>query len=97
MLRGQIDLLRFSEDGSVVQRVELRAGTGNLVEIPGGCWHSFCFMTRGTVALEIKPGPYVALTDKEFAAWAPREGELGAARYVSWLETARPGERWALP
>lgn len=94
VLRGRIDVLVFSDDGSVMQRIELQASTGSVVEISGGSWHSFVFASRGTVTLEIKPGPYDAQSDKEFAAWAPREEEPGAERCAQWLATASAGQRW---
>ena len=51
-LRGSIDVILFDEGGAVVRRHRLDAGTGNLVEIPGGTWHSFVFAAPGSVALE---------------------------------------------
>jgi len=92
-LRGQMDVLLFADDGALAQRITLAPGCG-VIEIAGGSWHSFVIMAPATVALEIKPGPYIAETDKEFAVWAPREGEPGAERIVRWFETAHPGERW---
>lgn len=93
VLRGGIDLMLFTDDGTVTQRRALRSG--GVVEIPGGTWHSFVFAAPGSVTLEIKPGPYVAQSDKEFAAWAPREEEEAAARCAEWLATAREGQRWS--
>lgn len=95
VLRGRIDVLLFGDDGAVTKRCALEAGSGSLVEIPGGTWHSFAFLAPGTVAIEIKPGPYVAETDKVFASWAPAEEVPPAASCAAWLATARPGERWA--
>src|SRR5262249_51531888 len=94
VLRGGIDLLIFGEDGTVTSRASLRGDSGSVVEIPGATWHSFVFTAPGTVALEIKPGPYVAATDKEFAAWAPREEDPAAPQCRAWLERAQRGERW---
>ena len=93
-LRGRIDVLLFDESGAVVWRHRLDAGGGNLVEIPGGTWHSFVFAAPGSVALEVKPGPYVAETDKEMAAWAPEESDAAAPGCARWLATARPGDIW---
>jgi len=95
VLRGAMDVFLFGDDGAIAQRVALRAGSGSVIEISGGTWHSFTFVAPATVGLEIKPGPYIAETDKEFAAWAPSEGEPGAERMLAWLVTAQAGERWA--
>jgi cupin fold WbuC family metalloprotein len=94
-LRGQIDALLFDDAGAVRERHVLRPGEG--IEIPGGTWHSFVFAQSGTVALEIKPGPYDAALDKEFAAWAPAEGDAAAARCAEWIARAQPGEIYPPP
>jgi len=91
-LRGRIDALLFADDGNVTQRHALPAGSG--IEIPGGVWHSFVFAASGTIALEIKPGPYDVALDKEFAAWAPAEGEPAAAACAEWIASAAVGARW---
>jgi cupin fold WbuC family metalloprotein len=93
-LRGSMDLLLFSDDGAITMRAALDAQSGSVVEIPGGVWHCFVIRAPGTVGLEIKPGPYVAQTDKEFVDWAPAEGEPAAERIVTWLATAQIGQRW---
>jgi hypothetical protein len=54
--------------------------------------HSVVFHAPAAVVLEIKVGPYEPQLDKEFASWAPPENDSAAARFVSWLETAVPGE-----
>ena len=92
VLRGQIDALLFDAAGAVLARHALAPAGG--IEIPGGTWHGFVFAASGAVALEIKPGPYDAALDKEFAAWAPAEGDAGAARCAAWLARARAGERY---
>jgi cupin fold WbuC family metalloprotein len=96
VLRGQIDVLLFSDDGTVTQRMALRDG-GGVIEIPGATWHSFIFALPGSVAMEIKPGPYDAPSDKEFAAWAPRENDRDAGHCEKWLAGASVGQRWAAP
>jgi len=42
-------------------------------------------MSPHAVCYEVKPGPYDAATDKEFAPWAPREGDPGALEYLRLL------------
>jgi hypothetical protein len=55
---------------------------------PDGVWHGFVVLEPNTAVLEIKPGPYVA---KEFADWAPKEGDLNAGRFVEWATNAAIG------
>ena len=91
--RGQIDTLLFDDTGKVTARYALLPG--NCIEVPGATWHSYVFVVPGTIALEIKPGPYDVALDKEFAAWAPTEGDAEASACASWLVGAQVGARWA--
>ena len=43
------------------------------VELPGFVWHTVVSFADDTALFEIKPGPYTALADKDFAPWAPSE------------------------
>jgi hypothetical protein len=72
----------------------LDSKAANLIEISGGEWHSFFFCSPGAVILEVKPGPYEPDLDKEFATWAPREGDSSSVSFLSWLENASSGESW---
>lgn len=92
-LDGALAVLLFDADGTVTERVELRPGGTRLAQVPPGAWHSIAVLEPGTLALEVKPGPYRPSTDKDFAAWAPAEGEPGAAAMVRWLEGAEAGAR----
>jgi cupin fold WbuC family metalloprotein len=92
VLRGRVDAMLFDDAGVVTQRFVLRPGS--CIEVPGGAWHGFAFMTTGTIALEIKPGPYDLALDKEFVAWAPLEGEAASAACAAWLAAATVGERF---
>jgi hypothetical protein len=42
-------------------------------------------LSEHVVCFEVGPGPYSAATDKDFAPWAPREGDAGAAAYLDAL------------
>ncbi|HTH17485.1 MAG TPA: WbuC family cupin fold metalloprotein [Magnetospirillum sp.] len=93
VLQGALAVLVFDESGTVQQRIELRPGGDRMVQLDPGCRHALAVLEPDTVALELKPGPYVATTDKDFVAWAPAEGEPGAAEMVRWMERAQVGER----
>lgn len=97
VLRGRLDALFFADDGTITQRIALDAASGGVVEIPGGLWHSLVFVAPGSIVLEIKPGPYLPQSDKEFAAWAPREDEKDARSCADFLATAAVGARWTRP
>ena len=94
-LSGSAAVLTFDGQGRVRHRHELAPdGPERGVEIPAGAWHTVVALAPGTVLFEVKQGPYVAPSDKGFAAWAPAEGEAGAAELERWLRHAGPGERW---
>jgi cupin fold WbuC family metalloprotein len=93
VLRGRVDALLFDDAGAVIQRHIMLPGSG--IEIPGATWHSFVFVETGTVALEVKPGPYDAQRDKEFATWAPTEGDAHAAHCADWIARAEVGSKFS--
>lgn len=93
VLAGAIVVLLFDDAGAVTERVELAAdGELRVIEVPAGCWHSMVVLRPGTVLFECKQGPYAALSDKDFAAWAPAESEPGAAAMLARLARATVGE-----
>jgi len=94
LLAGELDLLIFDAKGVVQDRVRLRQGGTAIVEIPHDCWHSLLFMAKDSAGLELKPGPYAPSEDKDFAAWAPAEGQPGAAELLAWMREAAVGTRW---
>jgi cupin fold WbuC family metalloprotein len=93
-LRGAAAVLTFDARGTVVERVEIAAGGGTpAVEIPPGAWHALAVLERSTLLFEVKPGPYVPATDKDFASWAPAEDSPEGSAFTAWFRTARPGDR----
>ena len=97
VLQGGVDLVLFTENGAVKSRLSIGSENIAVAEIPGGTWHSFVFRKPSAVMLEVKPGPYEAQNDKEFAEWAPPEDHPSVTSFVRWLGKARPGERWRHP
>jgi cupin fold WbuC family metalloprotein len=93
-LRGLIDAVVFDDEGRVTQRVSLKPGGEGIIQSEGGAWHSFVFLAPDSVAFEVKPGPYDAALDKEFAPWAPRESDPEAVACARWMETAEVGAQW---
>jgi len=93
LLDGALAVLTFDETGTVTGRHELRPGGDRIAQLAPRQWHSVVALAPNTLALEVKPGPYRPTTDKDFAAWAPAEGQDGAAAMVAWLEKAEVGQR----
>jgi cupin fold WbuC family metalloprotein len=93
-VRGAFAILLFDDRGTVQERIDLSAAGGPLaIEIPAHTWHAAVALAPETVMFEVKPGPYSALDDKDFAAWAPPEGDPASEAFVTWYETARIGDR----
>jgi cupin fold WbuC family metalloprotein len=92
-LRGRAVILTFDDDGRIVWRAEVSPqGPQLAVELPAGVWHTIAVLEPATALFEVKPGPYDRLTDKDFAPWAPPEGDPASARMVEWFCAAQIGE-----
>jgi cupin fold WbuC family metalloprotein len=89
VLQGSLGFVRFNDDGTYDAQdfvyINPRQGTFG-VDYRAGVWHTFIALEPDTVVFEVKPGPYDAVTDKEFALWAPAEGDQAAADYLRRLE-----------
>lgn len=102
LLEGRAAFFIFNDDGSI-RRCDLldanaarSAGSGTEapepaavgIDVQPGVWHSMIVLSEYAVCFEVKPGPYDPATDKEFAAWAPAEGQPGAVEYREGLRAA---------
>ena len=93
VVRGAFSVLHFDDAGRVLARADLHAGDGDCaVEIPAHAWHSVVSLAPHTILFEIKPGPYSLIEERDFAAWAPPEGDPLAPGWVRWFETAKSGD-----
>ena len=86
VLRGEMALFVFDDRGTVLDARRIGPERETLlVDLRPGVWHSIAATRRDTVVFEAKNGPYDPRTDKEFASWAPAEGDAGAADYLKAL------------
>ena len=86
-MKGRGAVIIFDDTGRVTDTHILEAGGNTLgVEIPPGVWHSILSLEEGTVFFEVKDGPYIATTDKDFAPWAPAPGDENVQSYLKELE-----------
>ena len=93
IVSGSATVLTFEPDGKVLEKIVLsQKGPNVAIEIPGNTWHTIASLQSGTVLFEIKKGPYQPVSDKDFAVWAPAEGESAAEQFVQWLVEAEPGQ-----
>lgn len=87
ILKGRIAIVEFDDRGKIVDHEILDSSIGNYgVEIPPRTWHSVISLEEGSVAFEIKNGPYNVIDDKNFATWAPRENEQGCSEYLKVIK-----------
>lgn len=93
ILEGSASILIFDDNATLTERIDLESnGPTQACEIPRETWHTLVGNTKGAVLVEIKPGPYEPLTDKDFAAWAPKESDTTAASFEKVLRAAQVGD-----
>lgn len=93
VLRGRLDLLVFTADGELRERLALAPQATSAVEIPPGIFHAYVCREPGTIGFEVKEGAYIATAAHDFAAWAPPERSAGAAAFERWMRDAEPPAR----
>jgi cupin fold WbuC family metalloprotein len=96
VLEGCIALFCFDDGGAVRSRHFLgdrSPTTARGIDLEPGVWHTLTAITPYAVCYEVKPGPWDPTTDKEFAPWAPREGDPGAEAYLAALLNHDSGNR----
>jgi cupin fold WbuC family metalloprotein len=91
--RGSAVVLTFGDDGKVMERIELHAGTGPfIVEINTGQWHTLTALEDNSLLSEYKQGPFMPISEEGFSPWAPGETKPGSLEMAEWFLTAKPGE-----
>ncbi len=85
VLSGEIAFFTFDDEGRVLGIDRLGSGQNIGIDIQPGVWHTLAVLSEHAVCFEVKPGPYSAANDKDFAVWAPREGDPGARAYLASL------------
>ena len=89
LLEGEAAFFIFDDSGAVTATHILGRETIG-IDIAPGIWHSLAVLTPEAVCYEVKPGPYSAANDKDFAPWAPREGDPDAPAYLARLLESIP-------
>jgi cupin fold WbuC family metalloprotein len=93
-VRGEFAAVTFADSGDVEDvvrfateahwRYDARVTVG--VELSPETWHTVVALSDTAVLFEVKEGPFVPRTAKEYAPWAPEEGGADAATYLKWLK-----------
>ncbi|MDY0103934.1 MAG: WbuC family cupin fold metalloprotein [Lentimicrobium sp.] len=85
-LKGTICLVEFDDKGNIRDHTIIKPdGDCPGVEIPERTYHTVISLEPGSVAYELKDGPYNPTEDKNFATWAPPEGSPEATYYLTKL------------
>ncbi len=82
LLKGKLAVVFFNNAGKPVEHVILENKENYGVEISPSVWHTIIALETGTVVYEIKDGPYSVSDDKNFADWAPKEGDDNCREYL---------------
>lgn len=86
ILRGKALVITFKEDGVIDEHILLNSSSEDYgVEILARTWHTVIVLQNNTVLFEVKDGPYEQVSDKNFATWAPKEGEADCITYNNLL------------
>jgi cupin fold WbuC family metalloprotein len=83
-LEGELAFFTFEDSGEIASTHILGREVKG-VDVAPGVWHTLAVLTPHAVCYEVKPGPYSAINDKDFASWAPREGDPAAPAYLRSL------------
>lgn len=86
VLKGSIKCFIFDESGGIQEIFVLTEGSAQFgIDVEPGVFHTFVALEPDTVVFEVKPGPYVQASDKDFATWSPKEGTPAALDYMQKL------------
>lgn len=99
LLSGAARLILFDspEDTSpgfaprITRVIELSPETARVVQVPAFQWHTLVALEPSLV-FEVKQGPLIPPQPRDFAAWAPAEGDPGCAAVIDYWRAADAGE-----
>ena len=91
---GSFKFFIFDDAGIIIDIIVLSADSDvKVLEIPENTWHALLAL-EASVFMEIKPGPFHALTESDFAAWAPTEGHDRVSEILDFYRTANIGDQF---
>lgn len=93
-LRGRFVILHFDDAGQVVGRAVLGEDC-TVLENPAGRWHAVLSLDSGGIIFEVKHGPYLPITESDYAPWSRAFEGAEAAELNAWYARARIGDRMA--
>lgn len=95
IVRGRIAAVFFDDAGRIQERHVLSAqGAVHGFELTADRWHTVVALEPGSVFAEVKAGPFAPTSDKDFAAWAPGEGDAHCPKFLDWFVHGEPGSSY---
>ena len=85
LVRGELAVLFFDDQGAVIESAHLSLAGVELVSVPAFAWHTYVMLTDHVVTYETMMGVYQPETWKKFANWAPKEDAIESADYLKSL------------
>ncbi|RCS59638.1 WbuC family cupin fold metalloprotein [Parvibium lacunae] len=86
MVQGKLGIVLFNDNGDIIDsQIAQPGGPIYGYHLPLGQFHTVLALAPNTVFFEAKAGPYQALTQAEFAPWAPEENAIETNSYLSHL------------
>lgn len=84
ILDGEAGIVCFDNSGSITQSVRLGPGCDAIgADLEAGLWHTIVALSDRAICYEVKPGPYTKANDKDFAVWAPAEGDPQVGEFLA--------------
>jgi len=85
LLKGSAVVVEFTENGEISDYFILKFPLQLIAEIAPRIYHCIIPLEKGTAVYELKDGPYDMADDKNFAPWAPFEGDALCNNYTKKL------------
>jgi cupin fold WbuC family metalloprotein len=86
VLEGRVAVIEFDDRGEIIQAIVLdRLNKVYGCELAPKVWHTIVCLKADSVLYEVKDGPYLVSTDKNFASWSPEEGSPESSIYLQNL------------
>lgn len=88
VLRGSVGMAIFDDDGVVTQYLRLGPDEENQIcDIPPGVIHTVIALSKDTVFMEAKVGPYTPMVEADIPVWSPKPGSQQAIDLVDALRS----------
>ena len=91
-IKGLFGFIMFTEQGlieSVIlfgsEKYSEKLSIPSGLELTSGVWHTVVSLAENSILFEVKKGPFEPTLAKEFAPWAPKEGDKNANLYLKQL------------